>query len=159
MKFLNRKEEIAKIKRLTDKPDPSFIVLYGRRRCGKSALLKQVLEKGDIYFQADMNDQKLQLSGLSSEIGKTYKGFDQVIYPDWQSLLLNLEKYITNSGSKLILDEFPYLVKNSPELPSVIQRLLDSKQFTYHLIICGSSQQMMHDIVLKKLSHSTEGLH
>ncbi|MDE7136310.1 MAG: ATP-binding protein, partial [Muribaculaceae bacterium] len=48
------------------------------------------------------------------------------------------------------LDEFPYMFKHSPELPSVIQRLVDSKQMKFNLIICGSSQRMMQQMVLSQ---------
>jgi AAA+ ATPase superfamily predicted ATPase len=75
-------------------------------------------------------------------------GFDKVIYPDWETLFetfnLRLTKKIT-----LCLDEFPYLVKSAPELPAIFQKLMDQKsQLNFNLIICGSSQQLMHGLVL-----------
>jgi len=45
-------------------------------------------------------------------------------------------------------DEFPYLVQKSPELPSIIQKLIDSQQNRTAIIICGSSQRMMQGLVL-----------
>jgi AAA+ ATPase superfamily predicted ATPase len=53
------------------------------------------------------------------------------------------------SRISIYIDEFPYLVKNSPELPSVLQNILDRKEaLKFNLIICGSSQMMMKDLVL-----------
>ncbi len=48
------------------------------------------------------------------------------------------------------LDEFPYLVKNCPALPSILQKLLNERTLRFDLIVCGSAQQQMHDIVLDK---------
>ena len=49
----------------------------------------------------------------------------------------------------LALDEFPYLVRTSPELPSVVQRLLDrAGTRPAHLVLCGSSQRMMQGLLL-----------
>lgn len=149
MKFINRLSEINKLHKALKLTDANFIVVYGRRRCGKSTLLKQIIHTNDIYFQADLNTRSIQLSSLSDEIAKTYTGFNNPQYNGWEALLLSLTKYIGTNNS-LIIDEFPYLVKNTPELPSVLQKLIDSKQLNYNIIICGSSQQMMHDIVMKK---------
>lgn len=55
MQFLNRNEEQAIIKAELSKPQSRFIVLYGRRRIGKSALLQNLLTKDSIYYQADIN--------------------------------------------------------------------------------------------------------
>ncbi len=149
MKFLNRHTEIKKIRTVLERPDPSLIILYGRRRCGKSTLLKQIKQKNDIYYQADLRDKRLQIEGLAKEIGLLYNGFSLPVYPDWESLLINLNKFLKKYDT-LIVDEFPYLVKSNPELPSLLQKLRDNKKTNYNVIVCGSSQQMMHDIALNK---------
>lgn len=149
MKFLDRTVEIEKLNRHLRGPEPAFIVVYGRRRCGKSTLLKRVLKQKDVYFQADLVDGHLQLQNLAREIGLSYAGFDSMIYPDWESLFTNLNRFFEPNGC-LMLDEFPYLVRNNSELPSILQRLIDSKRLKYNIIVCGSSQQMMQNIVLKR---------
>jgi len=53
----------------------------------------------------------------------------------------------------LVLDEFPYLLKNSPEFPSVLQKIIDQQLHNkFNIILCGSSQQMMYGISLDKAS-------
>jgi len=146
--FVNRKNEIARLEHALADEKPQLIVVYGRRRCGKSTLLREVLPQNSIYFSADMREKPLQIMALANQVEKMIPGFSKPVYPDWESLLnslnRNLRKRIT-----LCLDEFPYLVKNSPELPSVIQRVIDEKGHdNYNLIICGSSQQMMYGLAL-----------
>jgi uncharacterized protein len=150
--FLNREKEIARIGGALKNIRPQLIVVYGRRRCGKSTLLQHLMPDNAIYFSADLRDAPLQRDALAREIEPHILGFSRAVYPDWESLFLNL-----NTGLKertvLCIDEFPYLVKNSPELPSLLQKLIDNdKKSNYHLILCGSSQQMMHSMVLDKSS-------
>jgi AAA+ ATPase superfamily predicted ATPase len=75
-------------------------------------------------------------------------GFEQVAYPDWNSLL---DRWLRDAppGSVLALDEFPYLAKASPELPSILQKTVDRAAGKgLHLVLCGSSQRMMQGLVL-----------
>lgn len=75
-------------------------------------------------------------------------GFDEVEYPDWEALLDRWWKEAPASGI-LALDEFPYLAASSPELPSLIQKRIDAMgKRGVHLLLCGSSQRMMHGLVL-----------
>ena len=145
--FVNRISEQNRLKKALNRPTASFVVVYGRRRCGKSRLVKQVLSAGDCYFMADQSEATQQRALLAKTVSTIVESFDKVIYPDWntffETLNLRLNKRIT-----LCLDEFPYLVKSVPELPSIIQRLFDSKErLNFSLILCGSSQQLMHGLV------------
>lgn len=145
--FLNRTREIKKITRALHTSEPAFIVVYGRRRCGKSTLLQRTARKHDIYYLADQQEVPLQIKSLANEISRQISGFDQVTYPAWDVLLEAVQNQAPQ-GIALILDEFPYLVQKSPELPSIIQKQIDSRQNKIHLIICGSSQRMMQGLVL-----------
>jgi len=145
--FMNRTREISKLTRVLGSSAPSLVVVYGRRRCGKSTLLQHVTKKTDIYYLADEQETPLQIQGLSVEIGRTIPGFEEVNYPSWEVLLSALQRQ-AKMGTTLVLDEFPYLVQKSPELPSIIQKLIDHQQNKTNIIICGSSQRMMQGLVL-----------
>jgi len=123
--------------------------LYGRRRCGKSRLLQQTLmRRRSVYFVADEREQCLQRAALAAAISEVVPGFDQVTYPDWASLF---ERWWREApaGAIMALDEFPYLVKSSPQLPSVLQRLIDqNRSRPIHTVLSGSSQRMMLGLVL-----------
>ncbi len=145
--FLNRIKEIKRLKNAINSDHPVFIAVYGRRRCGKSRLLQQVVKSKDIYYVADQREPLLQIKSLADEIGRQLSGFEQVTYPSWESLFITLNSRI-NKKACLILDEFPYLVQGAPELPSIIQKVIDDTSNKINLIICGSSQRMMHGLVL-----------
>ena len=145
--FMNRMREIDRLKRVLGASDPSLVVIYGRRRCGKSTLLQHVVKETDIYFLADQQEPPLQIQSLAVEIGRTIPGFGQANYPSWEVLLSALQHQAKNRTT-LVIDEFPYLVQKSPELPSIIQKLIDNHQNKTDIILCGSSQRMMQGLVL-----------
>jgi uncharacterized protein len=147
MTFVNRTEEQIRIKKIINGSKSGFIVVYGRRRCGKSTLLKRVLNESDIYFMADQSESPQQIALLAQSIATRIPGFDQVRYPDWESLFNMLNNRSINPIT-LCLDEFPYLVKSAPQLPAIIQKLIDKGDNRFHLIICGSSQQLMQGLII-----------
>ncbi|HPJ63762.1 ATP-binding protein, partial [Lentimicrobium sp.] len=150
--FLNRQKEIERIQQSLQREKPQFIVIYGRRRCGKSTLLQQILPHETIYFSADLREAPLQISAFARQVEKTAPGFSKPVYPDWETLFLSLNNTL-KERTIVCIDEFPYLVKNSPELPSVLQKIIDNRDHgNFHLILCGSSQQMMYSMVLEKTS-------
>lgn len=126
-------------------------MVYGRRRLGKSTLLKKVLSQADVYYMADQTERSHQIELLAKEIGLRIEGFGQLIYPDWNALFEALN-FRTRERFTLCIDEFPYLVKSSPELPAILQKLIDSKSLSYNIILCGSSQQLMQGLVLDATS-------
>ena len=148
MNFVDRDREQKRLRELLKADNSSFIIVRGRRRIGKSALVGRVLSENDIYYEADRTSVSNQLSELSAVISHRFPGFGDVIYKDWKTLLLTLNYRVTERLT-LCLDEFPYLAEDAPELPSVIQWLLDQSdgnKLKYNLILCGSSQQMMYDL-------------
>ena len=148
LKFIDRISEQARLKKALCSNTASFVVVYGRRRCGKSRLIRQVLELHDIYFMADQSEAIQQRALLAKVIGNAITGFDKVIYPDWEILFETLNARLEQKIT-LCIDEFPYLVKSSTELPSILQKLLDDKdRLKFNLIVCGSSQQLMDGLVM-----------
>jgi len=147
MNFVNRTEEQARISKILSAEKAGFIVVYGRRRCGKSTLLKQALTEKDIYFMADQTESTQQITLLAQTIAIQIEGFDLVKYPNWEALFTTLNQRVTERIT-LCFDEFPYLAKSSHELPAIIQKLIDKGENRFHLIICGSSQQLMHGLII-----------
>ncbi|MDR2937575.1 MAG: ATP-binding protein [Prevotellaceae bacterium] len=151
MKFVDRIEESKRLKQVINAAKPTFTVVYGRRRLGKSTLLTKVLGKKDIYYLADQTDAKLQREVLAKMVAAVIPEFDKVVYPDWSSFINTLNHRTTRKFT-LCIDEFPYLVESSPDLPSVLQNRLDTKRLKFNLIICGSSQQLMYGLALEATS-------
>lgn len=147
MEFVDRIEEQKRLLKVLNSERSVFVVIYGRRRLGKSTLIKKVLSDNDVYYMADQTERVHQINLLSKGIGMIMPDFDKVVYPDWEALLIALN-YRVQERFTLCLDEFPYLVKSSPELPALLQRLIDSRTLKFNLIICGSSQQLMQGLIL-----------
>ncbi|MCG2810710.1 MAG: ATP-binding protein [Candidatus Aminicenantes bacterium] len=150
--FINREKEIVRLQQALSRETPQLIAVYGRRRCGKSTLLRHILTDDAIYFAADLRESPLQIAALAQQIDKALPGFSKAIYPDWETILSSLNQSLRQRTS-LCIDEFPYLVKHSPELPSVIQKIVDSNaRQNLNIILCGSAQQMMHGMALESSS-------
>ncbi|MDE6339696.1 MAG: ATP-binding protein, partial [Muribaculaceae bacterium] len=124
-------------------------VIYGRRRLGKSTLIKRVLAPADVYYMAGDLVDAVQMEMLQDLLSQKFPELGMARFSGWEELLLMLNR-LTTEQFTLCLDEFPYMVKHSPELPSILQRLLDSKSLKYNLVICGSSQRMMQEMILSK---------
>lgn len=147
MKFVDRIDETTRLKDALAREKSSLVVLYGRRRLGKSTLIKRVLSDTDVYFLADRSESRHQRILLAKVIAQVFPDFDKLTYPDWESIFRTIN-YRTDKSFTLCLDEFPYLVEQSPELPSVLQKLVDEKQLKYNIVLCGSSQNMMYGLFL-----------
>jgi len=149
--FLDREEESARLHRLAGHSEGVLGVLYGRRRCGKSRLVREVLPaERTVYYVGDDRESALQRAALAAEIARLVPGFDRVAYPDWASLL---DRWWAEAapGSILVLDEFPALVAAASELPSLLQKRLDHESARgLHLLLAGSSQRMMQGLVLDR---------
>ena len=146
--FLDRHRELTRIRKVLGASAPGLVVLFGRRRLGKSRLIQQALEgRTAVYFVGDEGDSALQREAAAREIGLVIEGFADVRYPDWASLL---ERYFREApvGGTLAIDELPSLVRAAPELPSVLQKVLDARKRPTHVVLAGSSQRMMHGLVL-----------
>ena len=137
--FVDRKAEL-KLLNAYSKLSGLLIVL-GRRRIGKTALLRRWLSKHrGLYSQAIEAARNIQLSQVVEDFSEEF------VFParpgSWIELLRLLDQ---DKKQKIIcLDEFQYLVKADPSLPSVLQRWLDHENKSKNLIVLsGSSTKIM----------------
>ena len=107
MKFVDRIDETARLKNALSRERSSLVVLYGRRRLGKSTLVKRVLSENDVYFLADRSEGSYQRVLLAKVVAQVFSGFDKVTYPDWESNLRALNKRAERHNT-ICLDEYPY---------------------------------------------------
>ena len=148
-RFIDRQDSLERIKGAFQRQHPQFVVIYGRRRIGKSTLIREILTENDVYFLSDQTNEANQRMLLAKSVSDIIPRFDKVVYPDWETLLLELNERITRR-IVVCLDEFPYMVKSCAALPSVIQKLLNGRTLRFDLIVCGSSQQLMQGYVLDR---------
>lgn len=150
LRFLDRADERRRLARALKAKGGALAVVYGRRRCGKSTLIQRALGRRGIYYLADQKQPALQIMDLAAEVDRVLPGFSSAAYPTWDALLRSLDRQL-GGRTALCIDEAPYLVQLSPELPSVLQKYLDlpgAKRL--NVVLCGSSQRMIHGLVLDK---------
>jgi AAA+ ATPase superfamily predicted ATPase len=147
MQIINQYSEHKRLKNALTNANTAFIIVYGQRNYGKSTLVKQALEKDDLYFIADQTEARHQIARFADVIAEKISGFNQVIYPNWRTLFETLNLRLQRRLN-ICIDEFPYLVKSDPELPTIIAEAIDNKwNRRFSLIICGSSQLLMERLV------------
>lgn len=150
--FVDREKDCQRLQNALQRVDCQFIVVYGRRRIGKSTLIKHVLRQNkDLYFLSDQTSEQNQRQLFANMVATHIDGFNKVQYPDWETLLRALNNQL-DERLTICWDEFPYMVKSCPSLPSVLQKLLNMHVFKFDLILCGSSQQLMYNCVFDKKS-------
>ena len=91
MEFVDRIDEQRRLHQALHGENPSgLVVVYGRRRLGKSTLIKRVFQEDDVYFMADNSDANQQRRLLAKALSYKFVGFDKVEYTDWETLFLQL---------------------------------------------------------------------
>jgi uncharacterized protein len=151
--FWNRINELAALGKLNG--GGGLAVVWGRRRIGKTRLLLEWVERaGGVYTVADQSAPHLQRAYFARAISQALPGFADVTYPDWERLLSRLaaDAAAAAFAGPIVIDELPYLVTGSPELPSVLQRWIDheAKRAKLRVALAGSSQRMMQGLVLSR---------
>jgi len=123
--FLDRLDERRRLERSFAAASGTLCCLYGRRRCGKSRLLLEVLPAGlSAYYIGDDRSGELQREDLARAIDAVVPGFGDLRYPSWQ-VLLDQWYQRAPDGAVLALDEFTAIVGVSPGLPSLLQKFVD----------------------------------
>ncbi|QSG16315.1 ATP-binding protein [Halapricum desulfuricans] len=145
--FVDRTEELARLRELYDSDDAELAVIFGRRRLGKTALVRESLQEYDdaVVYQAKQKTSELQLQQFIDAAAESHPGVTR-IREDWDEIL----GYLAEQDAIIVLDEFPYLVAQDESLPSVLQAMfdheLDGSAATFVLV--GSSISMMEDAAL-----------
>lgn len=137
MKFIDRNEEL----KLLDKYKYRGIgVIYGRRRIGKTALLRKAFEKDDhIYYQAVRLPPSLLYKDMAKVVGE-HIGDPSLIsgkIDSMEIILKALEMY--NKKTNLIIDEAGYVMEADPSFTSIIQRFIDRGERTSGIFLSGST--------------------
>lgn len=150
--FIGREKEIRALERLYQSDKFEFVVIYGRRRVGKTALINHFIDgKKAIYFMGVESNEKQNLENFSKSIIEYSSGIQtETSFSSYQSALEYVFKLSENERVILVVDEYPYVARSSKSLATTLQMLIDkSKDHSkLMLILCGSSMSYMEDHVL-----------
>lgn len=152
MKFIGRETELKKLCSAYRTEDQVAILIYGRRRVGKSELIKHSLEKvssPSIYYECKETSERNNIDSLSALISEQYD-YPSLAFQSMEGVLEFLFKQSTKAAMILVLDEYPYLRSMVEGLDSILQSLLDRYEGRSHLklILCGSFTETMKSLLL-----------
>ena len=147
MKFIGRKMELEKLNAEYER-DGGFVVIYGRRRVGKTTLIKEFLKKKTaFYFLATEELESQSMKRLAGVVARMTKNslLQKAVFTDLLDLFHFIADYEPDKKKVMVIDEFPYLVKTNPAFPSILQNAWDEilKDSNVMLILSGSLIGMM----------------
>ncbi|WP_440991720.1 ATP-binding protein [Haloarchaeobius baliensis] len=145
--FVDREDELERLEAAYESDDAEFVVLYGRRRLGKSELVRQsILGRDDaVYYQATESTAENQLEYFVEAATEAVPAVGNV-RRDWEMLLEALGR----EDAVVVVDEFPFLIDADEALPSRLQRVWDTalSETGMTLVLIGSSISVMEEKVL-----------
>ncbi len=153
--FVDREKEMSFLKEKYSSKTAELIIIYGRRRVGKTELIKQSILKSplkSLYLLGELQKEN-QLSSIYSNIAGISLDDDFLKNSSlntWQAFFDYLTRYIDKNGMVLVIDELPYIHKTNPNFISILQFFWDEKwkNMNLKIILCGSSISMMQKIAL-----------
>ena len=151
--FYCRQKELKILSKRYDSDKFEFVVIYGRRRIGKTALINEFCkDKKTIYFPALQATAQENLKILSKSI-ELCKNPNARVFPEYssyQDALEEIENLSKNERIIFVIDEFPYLAKAENSISSRLQHLIDHSwsETKLFFILCGSSMSFMERQVL-----------
>jgi len=156
MKFIDRTEELAFLERKIASSGAELLIVYGRRRVGKTELMLHFSKNiPRLYFLGRLESRADTLKRLNDLLVEGFHDGDLLRSPvrSWDAFL----DYLGRKADKrllVIIDEFPFVVSKFPELPSILQDKWDSvlKNTRIMLVLTGSSVGMMEKHALSKRS-------
>lgn len=154
--FIGRKKEMRSLNELYDKEGFSMTVITGRRRIGKSTLIKEFIkDKKAVYYTASKIGAKRNLELFSKQVVNVMEPeLKGVSFQSLDALFDFMTSRIENEKIIFVIDELPYWAEKDDSLLSVIQKYIDNEwtQKNMMMILCGSSLSFMENKVLSEKS-------
>ncbi len=154
--FIHRTQELADLTHLTRRPEPCLVLVYGRRRVGKSTLLQHWAEESGLptfYWESPRSTADNVRASLLHEL-YLWSG-ERIVESrpradDWLDVFRVMRRLIGDRPAVAILDEFPWAVESDTALPSRLKTAWDSifKDSQLRLFIAGSHISAMERLLL-----------
>ena len=157
MKEENIKNEIEFLNQEYNKNESSLIILYGRRRIGKTSLIKEFgKNKNMIYFLATEESETQNIEMFKNIIASSINNelLNSITVDNWEILFKTIVAEKSQDKKVIVLDEFQYLGKVNTSFPSIFQKIWDEilKDKNVMVILCGSLINMMESQTLNYTS-------
>ncbi len=153
--FINREYELNHLNIEYRKNTPKFIIIYGRRRVGKTSLIEEFLKdkKDYMYYLADQQVEHQQIEDFKQQVYAYTKDefLAKTIFKNWDQFFSYLTKTIPKEKRIILaVDELTYIIKSNPAFPSILQKYWDQffSKTNIFLIMSGSLVGLMLKKVL-----------
>lgn len=152
--FIGRKQELQFLEDKYNSKNGQLVVLYGRRRVGKTETLREFCRnKPHVFYSCREISDKLQLRSFSEKLLNEKIPAASYIkeFADWEAALRCITDLpYVDSKKLLIIDEFPYMCKNNESIPSILQNLWDEvfKDENVMIVLCGSAMSFIEKELL-----------
>ena len=149
--FIGRRRELNELQRLYERDSFQLFILYGRRRVGKTSMLKEFCkDKDSLFFSSELSNSKANLEKFSQMVFHHYGDRREESFASWGNALLYINDRQQASRLVLVIDEFPYLAEGNPSILSELQHIIDHhlQENRLFLILCGSYMGFMEKEVL-----------
>lgn len=152
--FIGRKTELQQLNTLYKQDKFQCVIIYGRRRVGKTTLINEFIKDKDaVYFTGIESTAKDNLENFSRSIAALNNANtdNAPVYKDFRSALIDIDALAQNRKIVLVIDEYPYLARSYRPISSLLQELIDTKfknNANLFSILCGSSMSFMEKQVL-----------
>lgn len=152
-KFINRYKERDFLQNEYDRLGSSLVILYGRRRVGKTTLVSEfVRDKKFLYFLVTEESESQNRNAFKGMVAEFIDSelLKKSSVDNWEIIFKSLINYKTDDKKVIIIDEFQYLGKSNPAFPSIFQKIWDTllKELNIMVILCGSLISIMESQTL-----------
>jgi AAA+ ATPase superfamily predicted ATPase len=151
LKFINRKPELNALEKRYESSDPEFFIIYGRRRIGKTELVKKFASgKKHFYFLAREEPIELEVERYNKKFAEKFNIYFEKTREFEDLFKQILEKIDLREKFIFIIDEFPFWVSKHKPVVSEFQYLWDEllNKYNVFLILMGSSVAVMEHKIL-----------
>ncbi|MCH4890632.1 ATP-binding protein [Acidaminobacter sp. JC074] len=150
--FVGRSRELDFFEDKFHRKEGQLIVLYGRRRIGKTELLRVFSkDKFHLFYSSTETADSNQLGKFSNRLIKLYKESEYLnTFSTWEEAIKYFSNIPASTKKVLVIDEFPYMVKANQEIPSILQNLWDEdlRHKNLMIVLCGSSMSFIENEIL-----------
>lgn len=149
--MIGRQSEMKQLEQLYRSEKFEFMIMYGRRRIGKTTILQEFAKNHDtIFFPAQEKNDPLNLFDFSKLVQLHFDNGFIAPFISWEDALGYVGRKTNGERTVLIVDEFPFLAETNPTIKSILQHKIDHewKDRNIFLILCGSSVSFMVNEVM-----------
>ena len=151
MTFINRSHELERLERMALSGQKELLVLYGRRRLGKTALLREFARTHKtLFFSCPLSttEEALRLFQLQMADAFNEPLLARTRFAGWPDALAYVFEQAARQNISVVFDEFPYLMRSVPGIEATLQHLWDAQTEPVWIGLCGSLLSVMQDKVL-----------